>query len=69
MQGEINCQALSIAINNNFSKEKINYPTYDEMFVKEDDMKEKKEKKISPKNEKNRINLKVQEEFNAWARF
>lgn len=69
LQGNINSQALSIAINNTFGSKKIEYPSYEEMFDNKSKSKEENKKKLTPKEEKNRINLKVQEEFNSCARF
>jgi len=67
LQGNVNCTALSIAINNSFSNEKMDYPKYEDMFGSEE---QKEKQKETPKKEKeNKINLKVQEEFNSWARF
>ena len=53
--------ATTIALNNAFSKQKKEFPSYDKMFTNEKTQEKKKTK--------NEINLKVQEEFNAWARF
>lgn len=60
--GNMNCMATTISLNNAFSKNsKTDYPKYEEVF--KDNVKEKK------KLTQNDINLKVQEEFNAWARY
>lgn len=61
LEGNMNCMATSIALQNSFSKNsKTEFPSFEETFQKE------KEKKKLTKNE---INMKVQEEFNAWARY
>ena len=60
LEGNMNCMATSLALNNAFSKTKTEYPEYDKVF------KETTKKKKLTKNE---INIKVQEEFNAWARY
>lgn len=69
LQGSMNTIAFSIAINNCFNKEKKEYPKYDEIFEKMEKEEKEEKKKLTPKEEKNRINLKVQDEFNACARF
>ena len=61
LNGNLTYIATTIALNNAFSKQKREFPTYDKIFQKE----ENKEKKKT----KNEINKQVQEEFNAWARF
>lgn len=61
LEGNMNCMATSIALNNAFSKSKTEYPKFDKVFENEN----KKNKKLT----KNEINIKVQEEFNAWARY
>ena len=53
--------ATSIALNNALKKTKTEYPKFDKVFENEN----KKNKKLT----KNEINIKVQEEFNAWARY
>ena len=59
--GSINMMATSIAINNNFSKQKKDYPRYEDMFSKNEETQEKLTKKD--------INKKVQEENIIWARY
>ena len=59
LQGNLNYVGFKIALSKLFKSNDIEYPKFDEVF------KNKEEKKLS----KNDINLKVQEEFNAWARF
>lgn len=59
LQGELNYVAFRIALSKLFKSNNIEYPTFEEVF-------EKKEKKKLSNNE---INLKVQEEFNNWARY
>lgn len=61
LSGNITYIAHTIALNNAFSKQKKEFPTYDKLFKKE-------EKKSKPKT-KNEINKQVQDEFNSWARF
>jgi hypothetical protein len=61
LNGNITYIATSTALNNAFSKQKREFPSYDKMFTKEG-----KKQKTKTKNE---INKQVQEEFNAWARF
>lgn len=60
LEGNMNCMATSLALNNAFSKTKTEYPEYDKVFEEVN-----KKKKLT----KNEINIKVQEEFNAWARY
>lgn len=69
LQGKLNSIAFGVVLHNSFTKdedEKINYPDYSELFDKE---KIEEEKKMTPTEKKQKLNLKVQEEFNAWARF
>lgn len=63
LKGNINMMATSNAINNNFSKEKVKYPTYDEIF--KDMGSGEKEEKLTKKD----IDRKVLSDFNAWARY
>lgn len=60
LKGNMNHVSTSLALNNAFSKNHKDYPKYDEVFEKE------QEKKKLTKNE---INIKVQNEWNAWARY
>jgi hypothetical protein len=60
LKGSMDYMAVSISINNAFGKQKINYPTYEEMNS------EKQEHKQLTKKDVERI---AQEQFNAWARF
>ena len=60
LEGNMNCMATSLALNSAFSKTKTEYPEYDKVFEETT-----KKKKLT----KNEINIKVQEEFNAWARY
>ena len=60
LQGELNYVGFKIALSKLFKSNNVEYPRFEEIFQNE-----KKEKKLS----KNEVNLKVQEEFNAWARF
>ena len=62
LNGNLTNLATTISLNNAFSKQKTQFPTYDELFEK--NKKQKEEKKTQ-----NEINLQVQEEFNSWARF
>ena len=61
LNGQITHIAVSIALNNAFSKQKKEFPSYNKIF-------EKEQEKTKPKT-KNEINKQVQAEFNAWARF
>lgn len=61
LNGNFTYTATSTALNNAFSKQKRKFPTYDEVFEKEQNTKKKKST--------NEINKQVQAEFNAWARF
>lgn len=61
LKGNMNYIATSTSLNNAFSKTKHDYPKYDKVF--------EKTKQENKKLTKNEINMKVQEEFNAWARF
>lgn len=61
--GSINHLSTSLAINNNFSKQKSKFPTYEEIF---------ENKEINNENKpltKKDIDKKIQNEFNAWARY
>ena len=61
LQGSMTYMGVSIALNNAFSKQKTNFPSYDEMFSEE----QKKNKKLTKKEaEEQAVN-----EFNAWARY
>lgn len=62
LKGNMNYIATSTSLNNAFSKSKHEYPKYDKVFDKE---KQNENKKLT----KEEINIKVQEEFNAWARY
>ena len=66
LNGKINSLSVSVALGNSFSKEKVDFPTFDEMFGKE---KQEEDKNLSPREKKNKVNLKVQEEWASWARF
>lgn len=57
----MNCVANSISLGNAFSKTKHEFPKYNEMFNNSNIKNEKLTK--------NEINIKVQEQFNAWARY
>ena len=59
LQGELNYVAFKIALSKLFKSNDLEYPKFEEVF------KQKETKKLS----KNEINLKVQEEFNNWARY
>jgi len=54
--------ANTLAIRKNFSKDMVNFPTYEELFVNKEI---KKEEKLTKKD----IDKKIQDEFNAWARY
>lgn len=62
LKGNLNYNANSISLNNAFSKQKKEFPKYEEVFKIE---KKKNNKKLT----ENEINIKVQNEFNAWARY
>lgn len=59
LNGKMTYIAQSTALNNAFSKQKREFPNYEQMF---------KSIKEEEKKTKNEINIQVQEEFNAWAR-
>lgn len=62
LNGNMNCIAVSVALNNAFNKEKVEYPSYEKMFKTEkEDKQDKKQKKDN--------NIIAQEEFNFWARY
>lgn len=61
--GSINMVSTSLALNNAFSKQKHNYPTYEEMF--ENKKANNKQEKLTRKD----IDKKVQEENLIWARY
>lgn len=61
--GSINHLSTSLAINNNFSKQKQKYPTYEELFENKEINSE--DKPLTKKD----IDKKIQNEFNAWARY
>lgn len=62
LNGNMNCMAVSVALNNAFNKKKIDYPSYNKVFSEEENnVKDNKNKKDN--------NLVVQEEFNFWARY
>jgi hypothetical protein len=64
LNGNTQCISTQIAIGKTFGKnQQIEYPQYKEMFSQEEST--KTDKKLT----KQEINLKVQEEFNSWARF
>ena len=63
LKGSINMMATSNAINNNFSKEKVKYPNYEELF--ENSENNQKNEKLTKKD----IDRKVLSDFNAWARY
>lgn len=61
--GSINHLSTSLAINNNFSKQKQKYPTYEELF---------ENKEVNSENKpltKKDIDKQIQNEFNTWARY
>ena len=61
--GSINHLSTSLAINNNFSKQKQKFPTYEELFENKENNSENK-----PLTKKD-IDRQIQNEFNAWARY
>ena len=60
LKGNMNFTAHSLSLNNAFSKQKQNFPDFDKTFKSGSD-----EKPLTKKE----INQKVQDEFNAWARY
>ena len=62
--GRINHLSTSLSINNNFSKQKQKFPTYEELFEGKT-TKNENNKKMTKKE----IDKQVQNEFNAWARY
>lgn len=62
LNGNMTCTAVSIALNNAFTKNPKEFPSYEELF---------KDVENIPKEPltKREANLKVQEEFNTWARY
>ena len=60
LNGSMTYMAVSLSLNNAFNKQKLNYPTYDELCS---DVKKEK-KKLSKKD----IDLIAQDEFAYWAR-
>lgn len=66
LNGKINSISTGVAISNCFSKTKSKYPTYEEMFGTKT---EQEVKKLTPKEKQNKLNMTVQNEWNAWARF
>lgn len=65
LNGNMNFTAHSLSLSNSFGKgEKKGFPEYEKIF--KDNQKQKgKNKKLT----KQEVNIKVQEEFNAWARY
>lgn len=61
LQGSMTYMAVSIALSNAFSKQKTNYPSYEEMFGKD----VKDDKPLT----KEEIDRRAMEEYNAWARY
>lgn len=62
LQGSLTYFAVSTALSNAFSKQKTNYPSYEELFGKND----KVEEKPLTKEE---IQQQAIDEYNAWARY
>ena len=62
LKGSMNYMATSMALNNAFSKQKLKYPSYEELIKEKN--KAKEEKQFSKKE----INIIAQEEYNYWAR-
>lgn len=63
LQGSTTYMAVSIALNNAFSKQKTKFPSYEEMF--NDKTKIKENKQLT----KEEIQQQAINEFNAWARY
>ena len=61
LNGSMNYMAVSYALNNAFGKQKVNYPTYEELC------KETKRRKNDKLSKKEIIKI-GQEEYNYWAR-
>lgn len=62
LNGNMNCTAVSIALNNAFSKSPKEFPSYEEVF-------KGAESNIKEPLTTREANLMVQEEFNMWARY
>lgn len=62
LKGSMNYMAVSYSLNNSFNKQKINYPSYEEL---NNGMKKTKENKKMTKKE---IDEMAVNEFNYWAR-
>lgn len=60
LKGSMDYMAVSIALNNSFNKQKIEYPTYDEICKKQEE-----HKKLTKKD----VDKIAQEQYNAWARY
>lgn len=62
LKGSIDFMATSMAIQNNFGKANNKYPSYDELFNGEEEITTKKKTRKD-------IDIEVQEENIAWARY
>lgn len=62
LRGSIDFMATSLAVRQNFSKQQVNFPTFEEMFENKDT---KKQEKLTKKD----IDKQVLNEFNTWARY
>lgn len=62
LNGQLSYIGVATALNNAFSKTKHDYPKFEEVFAKTND--DGKPQKLT----KNEVNLRVQEDFNSWAR-
>lgn len=62
LKGSMDYIAVSTALNNAFSKQKANYPAYEELF----DNKQQKQNEELTKKDVDRI---AQEQFISWARY
>lgn len=68
LNGNMNFTAHSLSLSNSLGKgQKHDFPSYDKMY--KNDNVQKQESKPKKKLTKQEINLKVQEEFNTWARY
>lgn len=61
LNGSMDYMAVAYALNNSFNKEKVKYPTYDELMA---EVEKKQNDKLTNKDK----NIIAQEEYNYWAR-
>lgn len=66
LQGSVNNVAVSVALNNAFTKKKIEYPSFEKMFnEKLDTPKTELQKELEKETDND---IRQQKEFNYWAR-